>query len=178
MPFDPIIRTFKTAEPVRLGGHRRQMALVVVLIGLGTFFAPLIRTDSAILGRTRWSQLDIMLAHRAGGLPIAHQTPGELDSSSGIAFLVATGLAFGAFGLIAVSAALFPSVRVVRFASGLGAVFVITSFQDRAGDYREVFYGDFTRFHTGPEVHTVAFCAIQLGACGLLGWIAATKELD
>jgi hypothetical protein len=65
----------KVKRAADLSQRGKSWALVVIVAGLLTFFAPLITTDSPVLGKTRWSALDVTWHLAAGDLPPAPRRP-------------------------------------------------------------------------------------------------------
>jgi hypothetical protein len=57
----------KFAKP--MGRRRRALALLAVVAGLLTFFLPLVTTDPAVMGRSRWSPWNISWQIYEGNLP-------------------------------------------------------------------------------------------------------------
>ena len=60
--------TKSLVEP--LGKNRKRLALLMIAIGIYTFFAPMVVVDPPILNRTEWSALDIVLNVYDGRLPV------------------------------------------------------------------------------------------------------------
>lgn len=178
MPLNPEVHIIKTTTPARLGWRRRQMALTVTLIGLGTFVTPLIGTDSEILGRTRWSPLQMILALGAGTLPIGHKTAGEFQPSTNIEFFMGVGVVYVLLGLVAAAILFLPSVRFVRVSTTVGVGCVLAGAKNDFRFLQEAIYGSWSYFAQGPQVHAGTNCLILLGVLGVLFWIAETKELD
>lgn len=53
-----------------LGKNRKRLALLVIAIGIYTFFASMVVVEPLILNRTEWSALDIALNVYDGRLPV------------------------------------------------------------------------------------------------------------
>lgn len=53
------VRAGRRGPMTPLGRRRRQLASLVIAIGLYTFFVPLVTIDPPVLGRTQWSALNI-----------------------------------------------------------------------------------------------------------------------
>ncbi len=51
---------YKTRNLKRLSGRRRLLAFLVILIGLGTFFAPTMTTEPPAFGHSHWSPLEVL----------------------------------------------------------------------------------------------------------------------
>jgi hypothetical protein len=67
----------KVSSAADLTPSGKSWALVVIVAGLLTFFAPLITTDSPVLGKTRWSVFDVTRHLAAGDLPPASRRPND-----------------------------------------------------------------------------------------------------
>lgn len=178
MPTDSDDSTDMTViDSTRMGGRRRQAALIVTLIGLATFVTPLIETDSEVLGRMRWSPLQIIVALHAGTLPINRPMfPDPLAPAFDL--LVGIGAVYFLLVLISAAIALFPSARFLGSASAIGAAVVLGNAQHRYFDLQEAIYGEPSAFTSGHQVHAGTNSLILLGVLGLLIFIAATKQLD
>lgn len=177
MPDDSYVRTAAITDPAKMGWHRRKMALIVTLIGLATLVTPLVETDSEVLGRTRWSPLQVVLALHAGTLPIAHRMSRELAVSLAIDFLIGVGIVYFLLSLIAAAIAFLPSARFIGSAAAFGAAVVLGDGQFDYPDLQDAIYGEPSSF-AGHQVHAGTNGLILLGVLGLVVWIAASKELD
>jgi hypothetical protein len=166
------------AKPNRMGWRSRQTALILTLIGLATFVTPLIWTDSEILGRTRWSPLDVVSGLYAGTLPIAHGMSREVSAFLVIDFFLGLGVVYFLLCLVAAAIVFLPSTRFVGTAAGIGALVVLKDAQYEYGDLQDAIYGAPSSFVSGHQVHAGTNCMVLLIVLGLLVWIAATKELD
>ena len=56
-----------------LGRRRRSILLIIIAVGILTFFAPLITTDPPVLGRTQWSVFELSLHVYQRELPPSRQ---------------------------------------------------------------------------------------------------------
>jgi hypothetical protein len=180
VPKDSDDSTAKTVDPTRMGWRRRRMALIVTLIGLATFVNPLVETDSEILGRTRWSALQVIFALQAGRLPIRHMMSGGL-TFLGIDALFGFGAAYLLLSLIAAAIVFSPSARLVSGASVAGAFFANVVYRRaRFGfsDFQDAIYGAPPAFTSGHQAHVGTLCLILFGVFGLLVFIAVTEQLD
>ena len=136
----------------RLGRRRRWMALIVSSIGLATFFSPLIRTDSPILGRTQWSPLQIVLELHKGTLPVK----GYLEPKS--VFLTVDAL-FGCAPMYAMllvilaAALLLPRVEVIALCAGMAGAAAYGEAKWGYSDLQDVLYGAPDAFVSGNRVH-------------------------
>jgi hypothetical protein len=174
VPPDSPERIFRSGG---LGRRRRMMVLIVALIGLASFASPLIRTDSPVLDRVRWSPLEIASEVYEGALPV------RSDPQSRAVFLaVDVILGFGAVYLllllIGVAAVLFPREGLVGTAAALGGIAILCDGRRvRYYDLQDFIYGESYAF-AGHAVHAGALALVLLGVLGLLLWISATKALD
>jgi len=166
-----------------MGWRRRRMALTVTLIGLATFFTPLVDTDSEVLGRTHWSPLQVVLAIHAGALPLGHAMLRDAMLRGqwvelGIDMFLGVGIVYFLLSLIAGAVVIFPSARFVGIAAGTGAAVTLGELRWEYFDFQEAIYGAPTAFVSGHRVHAGVNCLILLGMLVLLLFIAATKQLD
>ncbi len=151
--------------------------MIVTLIGLATFVTPFVATDSEILGRSRWSPLQVILAVHAGTLPILHSlSPGLLVL--GIDMFFGLGAVYFLLTLITAAIVFFPSARLVGASAAVGGAVVWGDAKYGYSDFQEAIYGAPRAFASGHQVHAGTLCLILLGVLGLLVFIAATKQLD
>jgi hypothetical protein len=177
MPNDSEISTVRRDDPDKMGWQRRRMALIVTLIGLATFVTPFVATDSEILGRTRWSPLQVILALHAGALPILHSlSAGPVSISIDMFFGI--GAVYFLLTLITVAIVLFPSARFVGSSAAIGGAVVWGDAKYRYFDFQDAIYGAPRAYASGHQVHAGTHCLILLGVFGLLVFIAATKQLE
>jgi hypothetical protein len=54
-----------------LGGPRKRFAFALIIVGLMTFFLPIVTLDPPLLNRAHWSPFHILSAVYAGALPVA-----------------------------------------------------------------------------------------------------------
>ena len=182
------VRIVEPALPTGMGSRRRRMALTVALIGLATFFAPLVETDSEVLGQVRWSPFQVILAIHAGTLPLSHaiSRTGLLSDeavrsdlvSLGIDALLGVGMVYFLLTLIAGATVIFPSARFVGSAAALGAAWTWGELKWEYPDFQSAIYGAPPAFASGNQVHAGVNCLFLLAALGALLFIAATKQLD
>jgi hypothetical protein len=149
----------------------------VTLIGLATFVTPFVATDSEILGRTRWSPLQVILALHAGALPILHSlSAGPVSISIDMFFGI--GAVYFLLTLITVAIVFFPSARFVGSSAAIGGAVVWGDAKYRYFDFQDAIYGAPRAYASGHQVHAGTHCLILLGVLGLLVFIAATKQLE
>jgi hypothetical protein len=72
------VRAGRRGPMTPLGARRRQLASLVIVVGFRTFFIPLVTIDPPVLGRTRWSALNIAAEIYRRNLPVpeGHFDPG------------------------------------------------------------------------------------------------------
>lgn len=158
-------------------GRRRQMfATVVLLLGLLSFFLPLIKTAPPVMGRTLWSPWDITVEMCGGQLPPT--TSGGLGARLfSIPIMISTIYVLQIVALLAV--ALRRSSAILKSMAAIG---VFTSWFWR-GDrvlFEELFYGNFS-YRDFSLVRRVSFgqhTLILLGMMGILWFIATNDDLD
>jgi hypothetical protein len=166
-------------DPKRLGPRRRRMAALVVLIGMLTLVVPLVRTDQPVLGRTRWSPLNIVYGISAGTLPVRKWGDPKVARSDRVMFWFASmsmGFLFeyGTLVVIAGAVIVFPLRNVIGLAAVLGAASVWGELQFEYQDFQEgIFAAVYTR-----QVHAGVHCLTMMGVMMLFLIIAAWKELD
>jgi hypothetical protein len=177
VPKDSDGSNVETVDSTRMGLRRRRMALIVTLLGLATFVCPLVETDSEVLGRTRWSALQVILELHSGRLPIRHEMSPDYIFL-GIDALLGFGTVYLLLSLIAAAIVFLPSARFVGSASLIGAAVVFGDAKYRYFDFQDGIYGAPSAFSSGHQVYAGIFCLILLGLLGLLAFIAATKQLD
>lgn len=169
--------TDSDADSEKLSPRRRKMALFVALLGLSTFASPMITTDSAIIGRTRWSPLQIILAVHAGTLPLPHWVPLS-PANVAIDTFFGLGPVYVLLALITLAILFIPSPRLILSTAGIAAIGVLGEGRNRFRDLQELTYGTLPDFVSGHEVHGRTISLFLLGVLALIIWIAATKQLD
>jgi len=176
--FDSEIRTDEIFTPGGMSRRRRLMALMVTLMGLATFVTPLVQTDSEVLGRTRWSPLQVALAVHAGTLPGDHLLLQPEIAFRSIEALLGLGIVYCLLSLVVAAIGVFPSARFVGSASAIGVAVILGEWRFRYADLQDSIYGASSSFVSGHHVHAGILCLVLLGVQLLLGFIAATKQLD
>jgi len=159
-----------------LGRRRRYMVLIVSMIGLSSFLSPLIRADSEVLGRTRWSPLLIVIELHNGSLPDCRGNYSSLCDVPRTKLVFMTldatlgfGTAYAVLLAIVLAALLFPRAELIGAAGVIGAGMVLKDGQYGFDDLQ-----DFLGHHAHGG-------ALELGIVGillLLIWISVTKALD
>ena len=157
-----------------LGPRRRTLATAVLILGLFSFFLPLIKLDIPVLSKTQWSPFDIAEKMYEGELP--PNTIGR-DITSSVPLMIPTLyiLQLGALFSVAIS-------RSPVILKSIAVIGVCTSWLwrgDRAS-FEELFYGTFS-YRNFSLVRRVSFgqhTLILLGVMGVLWFIAANSDLD
>lgn len=124
-----------------LSARGRLWALAVAVVGIGTFFLPLITTDMPIFGETRWSLFDIASSIFVGQLPPSRRNADPVATYLG---LVVTLLPIYGIWLYSATAALLSVDSLRRKLSLAGLAGMIISAGDWHWDrhvFEEVFFG-------------------------------------
>ena len=111
----------------------RTSAIVLISIGLLSFFEPLIDTMPPVMGRSQWSPLDIVRQSHRGNL---HGSAGNLVVP-GISFWLPYLLMIFAF----VCLWFFPSQKVLAWTGVIGAIVTSLTFRFGDMDLERIFYG-------------------------------------
>ena len=111
----------------------RTSAIVLISIGLLSFFEPLIATMPPVMGRSQWSPLDIVRQSHRGNL---HGSAGNLVVP-GISFWLPYLLMIFAF----VCLWFFPSQKVLAWTGVIGAIVTSLTFRFGDMDLERIFYG-------------------------------------
>ena len=115
----PPLNPTRNATP--LSSRSWSMALLLILLGLGTFFAPLFRTDPPVLGHTYWSPLEIVMQLQEGRLPVTAYRQHEPWAMDPVVWAFALQYAPLLVALVAV--AVLSSTNLLRGAAIWGALF-------------------------------------------------------
>jgi peptidoglycan/LPS O-acetylase OafA/YrhL len=147
------------------GERRRRIAMGIVVLGLCSFFVPLIGTDPAVLGRVRWSPLDVLLQLHAGTLSIPAGT-GPIWMNPVVAYLSAAYLLLFAT-LLALAVNASPKL-VVGFAASVPLFSVVTNWGSPFDELTSSLASLFYRSGSG-HVDFSSYATVQLViAMGLL----------
>jgi hypothetical protein len=168
--------------PATLGARSRQMTLLLAVVGLTTFFAPLVVTSSPVMGQSHWSPWQIVSGVLTGNLPAA-----VLLTSKGMGAIrwltfVNTSL-FGAgfvyvmlVGVLVV--ALGPARRIIVGAlAALGVIAALIELRSFS-DFQLAILGGPPTSVDGQTVHAMALGYVWFGVLILILVIAAWKELE
>jgi hypothetical protein len=168
--------------PSTLGARTRQMTLLLALVGLATFFVPLVVTSTPVMGESHWSPWQIATGMLSGNLPAAVLlTSKGLSAVRWLTFVNTT--LFGALFVYLVLAgvlvvALGKAQRVIL--GGLAAFGLLAALIEMRGfsDFQLAILGGPPANVDGQEVHAVALGCVWFGALMLILVIAAWKELE
>ena len=119
----------------KLSPRRRALAFIVVASGLVSFFLPLVTTDPAVMGQTRWSAWHISCAIYEGSVLPKHE---DLFSFPEMAATIYV-LLFFALGALSFSC----SKQVLTTISAIGCFSGWLWRGDRIS-FEEMFYGNFS----------------------------------
>jgi hypothetical protein len=164
-----------------LGPRRRLWALAVILAGIVTFFLPLVRTDTAVLGKTHWSLLDIALQLSSGELPPSSGQEAALSP----AYLGLCLMLVAVYLLLLYSAAAV--LLSVQFLSkklslvGFAGIFIAAeTWQWDKNSFEQLFFGQWSYYHLKLVRH-VGFGQLILAIIAVmaaLAYIAKDSDLD
>jgi hypothetical protein len=157
-----------------LGPRRRTLATAVLILGLFSFFLPLIKLDTPVLNKTRWSPFDIAEKVYEGDLP-----PNAMGRhiTNSIPIMIPTLYVLLLVALF--SLAISRSPVILKSIAVLG---LCTSWLWR-GDrisFEGLFYGSFS-YHNFSVVRRVSFgqhTLTLLGVMAMMWFIAANDDLD
>ena len=158
-----------------LGPRRKILAAGVLILGLLSFFLPLIKVDVPVLDKTRWSPFDLAVRVYEGDLP--PRVTGRTLATTSIPIMIPAVYLLQLAALV--SLATSPSPVILKNIAVIG---VCTSWLWR-GDrlsFEELFYGTFS-YHNLSLVRRVGFgqhTVLLLGVMGALWFIAANDDLD
>jgi hypothetical protein len=121
-------------EMKKLANAHRAGAVVLISIGLLSFFEPLITTKPPVMGRTQWSLLDLVRQLHHGGFH------GNL-----LGDVVVPSLSFGLPYLLMLlalaSLCFFPSPKLLAWSGVIGAIASALAFRFGDMDLERLFYG-------------------------------------
>ena len=159
-PFNP------TRNPTPLSNRNWLIALVLILVGLGTFFAPMFKTDPPSLGHADWSPLEILTQLKAGTLPVSAYRQHELWGMNPVVLDFALQYAPLLAGLLAI--VMLPSSNLLRGAAIWGVIFWLRGGM-RPWEFEQLFYtspGRFDLFDKYSRIHSSQ--PLMLGIINLL----------
>ena len=156
------------------------MVLAVAMVGIGTFFLPLITTGTPIFGRTRWSLFDIASRISAGELPPLRRAADPVGMYLG---LIITLLPIYGIWLYSGTAALLSVDSLRRKLSLVGLVGMLISVADWHWDrheFEDVFFGGWAYSNSGLTRH-VAFgdlIVVMIALMAVLTYIARGADTE
>jgi hypothetical protein len=168
--------------PSTLGPRTRQMTLLLTLVGLATFFVPLVETSVPVMGQSHWSPWQIAGGMMKGDLPAAVLlTDRGLGAIRWLTFVNTT--LFGALFIYIMLAAVLvvalgKAQRVIL--GGLAALGMISALIELRGfsDLQLAILGGPPGSVGGQRVEAIAMGCVWFGVLGLVLVIAAWKELE
>jgi hypothetical protein len=131
----------------------RLQVLALAIVGIGTFFLPLVTTNTPVLGETRWSLFDIVFRICSGELPPGRRTVDPVGALLGLAI---TLLPIYLILLYSGAAALlsFSSLRPRLYLVGLvGTVISVGDWHWDKRVFEELFFGGWSPQNSGAERH-------------------------
>ena len=168
--------------PKRLGARSRQLTLIMVMVGLCSFVAPLIVTEPPVSGRTYWSPYEIFMGVTGNSLPAAVILNAEGTRELHWLMLANTSI-FGAGFAYAMLAAILMSLmshasrRVVACASAMGLVATLNEMRGFQ-DYQLAIFGGLPGSVGGQYVHGWTWSVVMFGVMALVLVISFFRELD
>ncbi len=168
--------------PKRLGARSRQLTLVMVMVGIATFVAPLIGTVPSVSGRTYWSPYEIFMGVTGNSLPAAVilNAEGTRDVHwlmLGNTVVFGAAFAYAMLATILVSVMGHASRRVVGSAAALGLLATLIEMRGFR-DFQLAIFGGLPGSVGGQHVEGWTWSVVMFGVMALLLVIAAFRELD
>jgi hypothetical protein len=168
--------------PSTLGARTRQMTMLLALVGLATFFVPLVMTSSPVMGQSRWSPWQIVTGMLRGDLPAA-----VLLTNQGLGAIrwltLANTMLFGGLFIYIVLAGVLvvafgKAQRIILGAlAGLGLVSTLIEMRGFS-DFQLAILGGPPSTVDGQRVSAMALGYVWFGALALIIMIAALKDLE
>jgi hypothetical protein len=168
--------------PRNLGPRSRQMALVLTLVGLATFVAPLITTVPAVMGRAEWSPWEMFMGVTGNTLPAAVLlTDQGFHDLHWLVFV--DSLLLGALFDYALLAAVLVSVMgnaSRKVVGGVGALGILATLVEmrKFADFQLAIFGGMPWTVGGQHVRAVTWSVVMLAVMVLLLVVAVIKEFD
>jgi hypothetical protein len=157
-----------------LGPRRKAIAAGVLILGLLSFFLPLIKLDLAVFDKTRWSPFDIAMKVYEGDLPVKRASGRDLTS---IPIMIPVLYLLELAALFSVMTSRSPATLKNIAVLGLCTTWLWRG--DRIS-FEELFYGTFS-YNNFSLVRRVSFgqhTLILLGVMAMMWFIAAKDDLD
>jgi hypothetical protein len=168
--------------PSTLGARTRQMTVLLTLVGLSTFFVPLVVTSTPVMAQTHWSPWQIVTGMLTGNLPAAVLlTERGLSAVRWLTFVNTT--LFGSLFIYVVLAstlvvALFKAQRIILGAlAGLGLVASLIELRGFS-DFQMAILGGPPASVDGQHVEAMALGYVWFGVLMLILVISAWKDLE
>jgi hypothetical protein len=169
-------------RPSTLGPRTRQMTILLALVGLATFFVPLVITSVPVMGQSHWSPWQIVTGTLTGDLPAAVLlTSKGLGAIRWVAFVNAT--LFGALFIYIMLAGVLvvavgkPKRIILGGLAGLGVVAALIELRGFT-DFQLAILGGPPGMVDGQRVGAMALGYVWFCVLMLILVIAAWKELE
>lgn len=168
--------------PSTLGKRTRPMAVLVALIGLATFFVPLVVTSTPVMGLTHWSPWQIVIEMFRGNLPAAVLlTANGMGAIRWLAFVNA--ILFGSLFVYAMLAGVMVVAlgKAQRFIlGGLAGAGMLAALVELRGfsDFQLAILGGLPATVGGQQVEAMPLGLVWFCVLVLILVIAAWKELE
>lgn len=165
-----------------LGSRSRSMTRLLSVVGLVTFFVPLIGTNPAVMGQARWSPLQVISGMMSGDLPAAVLLSAQgLRDLRWLAFvntmLFGTLFAYVALAVILVVALGKAQRLVIGAAAALGLVAALIEMRGYT-DIQLAILGGSPSVVGGQQVQGMTVCVVLFAVTALVLVISVWKELD
>jgi len=168
--------------PNRLGPRRRQMTLLLTVVGLATFVVPLITSVPAVMGRAQWSPWEMFMGVTGNTLPAAViLTAQGFHDVRWLIFVDSAMLGalfdYAMLAAVLVSAMGHASRRVIGGAGALGVLGALVEMRG-SQDFQLAIFGAMPDAVGGQHVRAMTWCVLMLAVMVLLLVVAVYTELD
>jgi len=168
--------------PSTLGPRTRQMTVLLAVVGLATFFVPLVVTSSPVMAQSRWSPWQVVTGMATGDLPAAVLlTSRGIGAVRWLAFVNA--MLFGSLFLYimlvgVVVVALGKAQRMVL--GGLAGAGLVAALIEMRGfsDFQLAILGGPPGTVDGQQVQAMPLALVWFGVMMMIVVISAWKELE
>jgi hypothetical protein len=165
-----------------LGPRSRQLTLLLALVGLSTFFVPMVATSVPIMGQSRWSPWQIATGMLRGDLPAAVLLTQRGLGAIRLLTFVNTTLFGGLFIYIVLAAVLVVAFgRAQRIIlGGLAGLGIVSALIELRGfsDFQLAILGGAPGTVNGQRVEATTMGLVWFGVLMLILVISAWKELE